>query len=967
MRRIRKGDWSTLLKTSFFAIPILLSTGCAPLTDNTETRSAAVTAETIIKSVNDQREYQYLTLENGVRTLLISDPDTDKAAVSIDVNVGSWSDPEGREGLVHFLEHMLFLKSEKYPELDGYREFIRSRGGTNNATTYAQSTNYYFEINADDLQPALDRLAYSVSQPILDKQYVDRERNAVDSEFRLNFKNDGWRKYITEGMISKSDHPYAAFSTGNLDTLNNDDGKSLLDDLKALHREFYVGSNMAVVVYGKEPLSTLQSWANASLSSIAAGKRSVNAYKEPFRKDQQGVRINIETLADTYELKLVFSLPSTLDDYKVKPLDYISQLIGGEGPGSLHSVLKEKGLIENLYSYSWDYAGAFSELEVVLSLTESGYKQLESVTEATFSYLELLQKEGVKETLYQQTANLASIDFRFKEQSRPVDYAMSVAKRLQNYPSSHVLFLPYSYESYEPELIQGYLDQLTADRVRLVVSAKDVEVDQVEPFYLTRYGVKPLSEAFLKRLESPETISGLSVPTANPYIPEDFAVLSAAETQQEVPSLVIDQPGLRLWHLQDQTYQQPKSDLKVILSTTVVSQTASDMVKSWLLNRLYLKALNERIYQASEAGMDFSIQPTSSGLELSLSGYHDKQPELLYSALETVQSVDFNEKSFKSVKDALRLILKNQSLNTPDDQAYYAMWNLVNVGRFSSEESLQYLEPVTLEDLKAYRRKVFEQAHLDLLVHGNVSKQQALEYSEKVKSLVKQPAQPYRSSIYDLKAVDTLNLQLDIEHTDSVSVLYYQAKDESVQSRAMYALLGEMLGSDFFRELRTNQQLGYVVWGGANRIKDRPGLAFVIQSPNTNPDELKRRMLAFFDDQQKEIQTIKEETLETYKQGLMDDLLKKDLSLSKRTSRFWRYISSDEIDFNETVKFAEAIGKISREELIRAYDTALLSTDALSIEIKSYGTRHQDKKEESEESTACIGLSCIDMTGVPKT
>ncbi|MGI9279891.1 MAG: insulinase family protein [Endozoicomonas sp.] len=966
MKRVTKGYLPSLLKASLFAVPILLFAGCAPLSE-TEPEKAANTSDAIIKSVNDHREYHYLTMENGVRALLVSDPNTDKAAVSIDVNVGSWADPQGREGLVHFLEHMLFLKSEKYPELDGYREFIRSRGGTNNATTYAQNTNYYFEINADDLQPALDRLAYSVAKPILDNKYVDRERNAVDSEFRLNFKNDGWRKYITEGMVSRDDHPYSSFSTGNLDTLNNNDGQSLLADLKALHQEYYVGSNMAVVVYGKEPLTTLESWANASLSSIKAGRGSVYDHEEPFREDQQGVRINIETLADSYDLKLVFSLPTTLNAYKVKPLHYLSKVIGNEGPGSLHSVLKEKGLIENLYAYGWDYSGAFSELEVALELTEAGYNQLDFVTEATFSYLNLLREQGVSESLYQQAASLAAIDFQFQEQSRPVDYATEISQRLQYYPASHALFLPYSLESYEPELIQSYLDKLTPERVRLVVSAKEVEVDQVEPFYLTRFGVKPLSEDFLKRLSAPAAVEGLTVPATNPYIPDDFTVLSATGSEQLAPSLLIEQPGLRLWHLQDQTYQQPKSDLKVHFSTPVVSQSANEMVKSWLLGRLYLKLLNERTYLASQAGMTFSLWPTSSGLEMSLSGYQQKQPQLLNSVLETLQSESFSEEAFQGVKTALALDLKNSSLNTPDDQAYDALWNLINVDRFSYEEALESLNTVSLEELNAHRKKIFERAHLDILAHGNVSRQQALAYADKLKSLVGQPAQPYKSSIYDLKAQETLNLQLDIDHTDSVSVLYYQAKEEDVKSHALYALLGEMLGSDFFRELRTKQQLGYVVWGGANRIKDRPGLAFLIQSPNTNPDELKNRMLTFFDEQQKEIKSLESETLETYKQGLVDDLLKKDLSLTKRTNRFWRYISSDEIDFGETVKFAQAIGDITKEELVRVYDSALLSEDALSLEVKSYGTRHQNEGNDVEESTVCVGLSCIEMTGVPKT
>ena len=60
-----------------------------------------------VKSESDTRDYRYLQLDNRLRVLLISDPDTETAAASLDVAVGSGSDPADRAGLAHFLEHML--------------------------------------------------------------------------------------------------------------------------------------------------------------------------------------------------------------------------------------------------------------------------------------------------------------------------------------------------------------------------------------------------------------------------------------------------------------------------------------------------------------------------------------------------------------------------------------------------------------------------------------------------------------------------------------------------------------------------------------------------------------------------------------------------------------------------------------------------------------------------------------------
>ena len=98
-------------------------------------------------SPHDTRDYRILTLENGLTALLVSDPEADKAAASMNVSVGSAQDPEDLAGLAHFLEHMLFLGTEPFPEADAYQGYISRHGGSHNAFTAPQDTNSFFEID----------------------------------------------------------------------------------------------------------------------------------------------------------------------------------------------------------------------------------------------------------------------------------------------------------------------------------------------------------------------------------------------------------------------------------------------------------------------------------------------------------------------------------------------------------------------------------------------------------------------------------------------------------------------------------------------------------------------------------------------------------------------------------------------------------------------------------------------------
>ena len=146
--------------------------------------------EGVIRGEQDSREYRYVELPNRMRVLLVSDPQTDKAAASMHVRAGSGNDPRTRQGLAHFLEHMLFLGTAKYPDPGEYQEFISAHGGSNNAYTSIDHTNYFFDVEPGSLSPALDRFAQFFVAPLFNREYVEREMNAVDSEYKLGLKDD---------------------------------------------------------------------------------------------------------------------------------------------------------------------------------------------------------------------------------------------------------------------------------------------------------------------------------------------------------------------------------------------------------------------------------------------------------------------------------------------------------------------------------------------------------------------------------------------------------------------------------------------------------------------------------------------------------------------------------------------------------------------------------------------------------
>ena len=103
----------------------------------------------IIKSDNDNREYKYFTMDNNLQCLIILDRNESMCGACLNIEVGSLLEANNVDGLAHFLEHMVFMGSKKYPESHDFMGSINKSGGETNASTSHTFTNYHFTISSD--------------------------------------------------------------------------------------------------------------------------------------------------------------------------------------------------------------------------------------------------------------------------------------------------------------------------------------------------------------------------------------------------------------------------------------------------------------------------------------------------------------------------------------------------------------------------------------------------------------------------------------------------------------------------------------------------------------------------------------------------------------------------------------------------------------------------------------------------
>ena len=163
------------------------------------------------------------------------------AAAAMIVGVGSMYDPVECGGMAHFLEHLLFMGSQKYPEENCYDAFMSKHGGQDNAYTEMEHTTYHFEIPQEHLAAALDIFAQFFIAPLMLESSVERELQAIESEFQLVKNSDNTRvQHLMSHTCGHlpSEHPAAKFGWGNYRSLKEIPESQGHEPLKML-REFY--------------------------------------------------------------------------------------------------------------------------------------------------------------------------------------------------------------------------------------------------------------------------------------------------------------------------------------------------------------------------------------------------------------------------------------------------------------------------------------------------------------------------------------------------------------------------------------------------------------------------------------------------------------------------------------------------------------------------------------------------------
>uniref|UniRef100_A0A671YXU1 Nardilysin convertase n=1 Tax=Sparus aurata TaxID=8175 RepID=A0A671YXU1_SPAAU len=822
-----------------------------------------------------------------------------QSAAALCVGVGSFSDPSDLPGLAHFLEHMVFMGSEKYPSENGFDAFLKKHGGSDNASTDCERTVFQFDVQRKSFKEALDRWAQFFICPLMIRDAIDREVEAVDSEYQLAKPSDSHRKEMLFGSLAKPGHPMGKFCWGNAQTLKQEPQKKKINvykRLRAFWKKHYSAHYMTLAVQSKVV---------------------------PVRK--------------VHALNITWALPPQEKYYRVKPLHYISWLIGHEGTGSILSLLRKKcwalALFGGNSETGFDQNTTYSIFSISITLTDEGFQNFYQVTHLVFQYLKMLQTLGPQQRIYEEIQKIEANEFHYQEQIDPIEYVEDICENMQLFPKDDFLTGDQLMFEYSPDVISAALSLLTPEKANLMLLSPEHEgqCPLREKWFGTQYTVEDIKQEWMERWTGNLELNGdLHLPAENKFISTDFALKPSDCPDTELPVRIADSDRGCLWYKKDNKFKIPKGKVCVVVLFD-------------LLVNILGHNLAEPAYEAEVAQLEYKLTAGEHGLVIKVKGFNHKLPLLFHLIIDHLADFSASPDVFSMFAEQLKKTYFN-ILIKPEKLGKDVRLLILEHSRWSMVEKYQALMAgLTSAELMEFSQNFRAELYAEGLVQGNFSSaesKQFLQYITEKLQFSKLPTEvPVMFRVVELPLKQHICKVKSLNKGDANSevTVYYQVRP----------LLEHIMHMEepCFDFLRTKETLGYHVYPTCRNTSGVLGFSVTVETQatkfNTELVELKiEEFLASFGEK---LNTLTEEAFNTQVTALVKLKECEDTHLGEEVDRNWGEVVTQQFVFDRLNREIEALKQMTRDELVSWFhEHRGQNSRKLSMHVVGFGAEEND-------------------------
>ena len=351
-------------------------------------------------------KFKKFTLQNGLKVIVHEDHSTPLVVMNILYDVGARDEHPSRTGFAHLFEHLMFGGSVNIPEYD---TVLQKVGGTNNAFTNNDITNYYLMLPSVNIETAFwlesDRMLGLAFSP----KSLSVQKKVVCEEYKERYLNQPYEdSMLFLRALAYKVHPYRWSTIGkNLSHIKN----TTLSDVKDFFKKYYCPSNAIMVVAGNTSYNEVKKLSKKWFEPIPAGKKPnrklpIEPVQNKSRKQILNRKVPVTALYKAYHTCSRY-------DKQYYAMDLLSDVLGGGESGRLkNELVKKKQLFSSIAAYQ---TGSYDKgLFIISGKLHKGVSEAEA-EKALQSELDKLKKIKIPDVELTKIKNQIESSFVFED------------------------------------------------------------------------------------------------------------------------------------------------------------------------------------------------------------------------------------------------------------------------------------------------------------------------------------------------------------------------------------------------------------------------------------------------------------------------------------------------------------------------------------------------------------------------
>ena len=904
----------------------------------------------VLKSPKDKSKYYaYKNNKNGLNVFLTQDVDADISCIAMVVKVGYMND--FIPGLAHFLEHMLFNGTSKYPNENEFMTYISTHGGYTNAYTTHDHTCYYYTIQSENVKKSLDMFAQFFISPLLKKDSVNREKEAVDAEHTKNIYDDNWRFNEILRKACYKDHPISNFGTGSNKTLSVENIEKIV---RQFYETYYSSDIMTLFVTTKNDCIKLQDYINNLFGEIKCiHDKQIIKYNKMLEVPKI---IKVLPIEDTERIVLNWELPSYKQNKHQSPYILLSHILGHEGYNSLHYILTQKEYISMLVSGINIIVNDKCIFFIEMRLSPLGAKYRNNIISIIFEYIDMIKTQVNSDHIKQLYNELLTINrFQFKHivKYNADQLTRHYCELICKYDIS-LRYLPtiaYIDDEYEPMVkknIKYVLNEMRIDNCIIIIGSKEYEkiVDTQDEYYKTMYSI---TNDILQLHKNKEIYE---LPILNPFISTEEQIVTITHEEPQI----LDKNGI--YWLPTNKFNTPTVRINVKIDLPLSIENKKIHTETLLYFNTIITEINYKKYLCSSANYDIDVTYNLTGeLYITIQGNVGKIYDVCnFLVTELLNTKNITQKSF----DSTLYLLENHETNIIMEKPYLRLGSYFNKKLcskyYDNYDRLSVIKTIKIDNIINVIGYILKLSKLTILTSGVVTLELANNITSIFNKFVPDKLYVPSNDICNLYTIPNNNelISIPIENAHDTNnamgyyiylghIMYGITKDWE-KLICLSNILDSIIANNYFDTLRTKEKFGYIVKGTKVDVGDKQCThkyyVFIVQSPERKVTDIIERTEQFIIDFRYSIINISNDDFNNY----INSSIKKILTPANNLEEFAEFYYNTEIltnylQFNIKDIIVKTYKSLTKKDLLKFYDDKFINKKSVIIGINGNNTQ----------------------------